>query len=192
MNAHAAATPWTPPSPGRVGMYGLIAAESAVFVIFIVAYLFYVGKSLAGPTAEVLQVPVAASIALLASSWTIHAALHALRRGDVKSFARRWLATIVLGALFLGATAREWRHLIVDERLTIRTNLFGTTYYSLVGLHAFHVSVGLVVLTAVWLFSAFGRVAPADGEQVSIISMYWHFVDAVWVVVFSVVYVIGR
>ena len=173
-------------------MYGLIAAESAIFVIFIVAYLFYVGKNVAGPTAEVLHVPVLSSIALLSSSWTIHGAVAALRRGDVRSFAHRWLATIVLGALFLGATAREWRHLIADEGLTIRTNLFGTTYYSLVGLHAFHVSVGLVVLTAVWLFSAFGRVAPADGERVAIVSMYWHFVDVVWVVVFSVVYVIGR
>ena len=94
--------------------------------------------------------------------------------------------------MFLGATAREWRHLIIDEGLTIRTNLLGTTYYSLVGLHAFHVTVGLVVLTAVWLFGAFGRVAPADAERVSLVSMYWHFVDVVWVVVFSVVYVIGR
>jgi cytochrome c oxidase subunit 3 len=192
MNAPAAAIPWTLPSPGRVGMYGLIAAESAIFVIFVVAYLFYVGKSVSGPTPEVLHTPIIPSICLLSSSWTMHSAVAALRRGDVKSFRRRWLLTFVLGALFLGATAGEWRHLIGDEGLTIRTNLFGTTYYSLVGLHAFHVTVGLVVLAAVWLFSAFGRVAPADAERVSLVSMYWHFVDAVWVVVFSVVYVIGR
>jgi cytochrome c oxidase subunit III len=173
-------------------MYGLIAAESAIFVIFVVSYLFYAGKSVAGPTPEVLRAPWVPSICLLSSSWTIHSAVAALRRGDVVSFARRWLATIVLGVVFLGATAAEWRHLIVDEGLTVRTNLLGTTYYSLVGLHAFHVTVGLVVLTAVWLFGAFGRVAPADTERVSLVSMYWHFVDVVWVVVFSVVYVIGR
>ena len=173
-------------------MYGLIAAESAIFVIFIVAYLFYAGTSIAGPTASVLRVPLLPSIGLISSSWTIHTAVRSLRQGDARSFALRWSATIALGALFLGATAREWRHLIVDEGLTIRTNLLGTTYYSLVGLHAFHVTVGLIVLAAVWLFNAFGRVGSADADRVSLVSMYWHFVDAVWIAVFTVVYVLGR
>jgi cytochrome c oxidase subunit 3 len=173
-------------------MFCLIAAEAAIFVIFVVAYLFYVGKSVSGPTPAVLHTPVVFSICLLSSSWTIHRAVDALRRGQASSFAFWWLTTIVLGALFLGGTAREWQHLIVDEGLTIRTNLFGTTYYSLVGLHAFHVTVGLIALTTVSLLALFGHVKQEHAERVDIVSLYWHFVDAVWIVVFLVVYVVGR
>jgi cytochrome c oxidase subunit 3/cytochrome o ubiquinol oxidase subunit 3 len=173
-------------------MFSLIAAETAIFVIFVVAYLFYVGKSMSGPTPSVLRAPVFLSICLLSSSWTIHRAVAALSRGDVGSFARWWVSTIVLGALFLGGTAREWRHLIADEGLTIRTNLFGTTYYSLVGLHAFHVTAGVIALTTVSLFTLFGQVKPEHADRVDIVSLYWHFVDVVWIVVFMVVYVVGR
>jgi cytochrome c oxidase subunit 3/cytochrome o ubiquinol oxidase subunit 3 len=192
MNTSGADISWTLPSPGRVGMFSLIAAESAIFVIFVVAYLFYLGKSVSGPTPAVLHTPVFFSICLISSSWTIHRAVAALRRGEAGSFARWWLSTIVLGALFLGGTAREWQHLIVDEGLTIQTNLFGTTYYSLVGLHAFHVTVGLIALTAVSLLALFGHVKQDHAERVDVISLYWHFVDTVWIVVFLVVYVIGR
>jgi cytochrome c oxidase subunit 3/cytochrome o ubiquinol oxidase subunit 3 len=192
MNTSGADIRWTLPSPGRVGMFSLIAAESAIFVIFVVAYLFYVGKSMSGPTPAVLHTPVFFSICLISSSWTIHRAVAALRRGEVGSFARWWLSTIALGALFLGGTGREWQHLMVDEGLTIRTNLFGTTYYSLVGLHAFHVTVGLIALTTVSLLALFGHVKQDHAERVDIISLYWHFVDVVWIAVFLVVYVIGR
>jgi cytochrome c oxidase subunit 3 len=110
----------------------------------------------------------------------------------VRSFVLWWLLTIALGAIFLAGTAREWSHLIYDEGLTIQTNLFGTTYYSLVGLHAFHVTVGLLALTAVSLFAILGHVKQEHAGRVEVLSMYWHFVDAVWVVVFIVVYVVGR
>jgi cytochrome c oxidase subunit 3 len=192
MSTPDAGIQWPLPSRGRVGMFSLIAAEAAIFVIFVVAYLFYVGKSVSGPTPAVLHTPVFFSICLLSSSWTIHRAVDALRRGQASSFAFWWLTTIVLGALFLGGTAREWQHLIVDEGLTIRTNLFGTTYYSLVGLHAFHVTVGLIALTTVSLLALFGHVKQEHAERVDIVSLYWHFVDVVWIVVFLVVYVVGR
>jgi cytochrome c oxidase subunit 3/cytochrome o ubiquinol oxidase subunit 3 len=172
-------------------MFSLIAAEAAVFVIFVVAYLFYVGKSVSGPTPAVLHAPIFFSICLLSSSWTIHRAVAALKRGQAGSFAGWWLATIVLGALFLGGTGREWQHLM-GEGLTIRTNLFGTTYYSLVGLHAFHVTVGLIALATVSLLALFGHVKQEHAERVDVVSLYWHFVDVVWVVVFLVVYVVGR
>jgi cytochrome c oxidase subunit 3/cytochrome o ubiquinol oxidase subunit 3 len=89
-------------------------------------------------------------------------------------------------------TAREWHRLIYEKGLTISTNLFGTTYYSLVGLHAFHVTVGLVGLVLVMLLSVAGKVHQTDAEHVEVFSLYWHFVDVVWVVVFTVVYLIGR
>jgi cytochrome c oxidase subunit 3/cytochrome o ubiquinol oxidase subunit 3 len=192
MIAPAAAIPWTLPSRGRVGMYCLIAAETAVFVIFVVAYLFYVGKSVSGPTPAVLHAPIFYSVCLLSSSWTIHRAVAALRRAETGRFTLWWLATIALAALFLAGTGLEWRHLILDEGLTIQTNLFGTTYYSLVGLHAFHVTVGLIALGTVALFALFGRVEPKHAERVDVLSLYWHFVDVVWIAVFMVVYVVGR
>jgi len=183
---------WELPSRGRVGMLCLIAAEAAIFVIFIVAYLFYAGKSLAGPTTAILHLPVFFTVCLLSSSLTIHTAVKSLSSGNGRAFAFWWLVTIVLGASFLVGTAFEWRHLIRDEGLTIRTNLFGTTYYSLVGLHAFHVTVGLLALAAVSLFAFFGKVGKAHAGHVDVLSLYWHFVDVVWVAVLTVVYGIGR
>jgi len=181
------------PARGPVAMYCLIGAETAIFAIFVVAYIFYIGMSLTGPQPrDVLQLPVFATICLLASSLTIHAAVKLLRTGRVVSFGLSWLLTVVLGAIFLVATLREWRHLIYDDGLTIQTNLFGTTYYSLVGLHAFHVTVGLLALLTVLALTLRGDVGIQHAERAAVLSMYWHFVDVVWVVVFVVVYVVGR
>ncbi len=184
---------WVLPSRGTVAMFCLIAAESAIFTIFVVAYLFYAGKSAAGPQPkDVLEVPIFYSICLLSSSLTIHMAVVGLRKGRVGNFGAWWLATIVLGGAFLYGTASEWHKLIYREGLTISTNLFGTTYYSLVGLHGSHVIVGLIGLTTVMAFTVLGKVSEEHAERVDVLSLYWHFVDAVWVVVFTVVYIIGR
>jgi cytochrome c oxidase subunit III len=181
------------PSRGRVGMLVLIAAEAAIFTIFVVAYIFYIGKSLTGPTPQdVLAAPIFYSICLLSSSVTIHLAVNALRVGNVSIFSRWWFATIGLGVIFLYGTATEWHRLIYKEGLTISTNLFGTTYYSLVGLHGFHVVVGILCLTLVLGFALTGRVKQEHVYRVDVLSLYWHFVDAVWVVVFTVVYIVGR
>jgi cytochrome c oxidase subunit 3 len=181
------------PARGRVGMFGLIAAEAAIFTIFVVAYLFYVGKSLTGPMPkDVLSVPIFYTICLLSSSLTIHLAVKALRRGNVRVFGDWWLVTIVLGAAFICGTAMEWNRLIYHDGLTVSTNLFGTTYYSLVGLHGFHVVVGLLALSMVMVFTLLGNVRSEHAERVDVLSLYWHFVDAVWVIVFTVVYVGGR
>src|SRR5215475_2465302 len=118
---------------GRVGILSLILAEISLFGVFVVAYLFYIGKSLNGPyPKDVLDLPV------------------------------------------------------------LGTNLFGTTYYPLVGLHASHVIIGLVMLSLCCVFAWTGSLRQAHADRVEIVSWYWHFVDAVWVVVFTVVYVIGR
>jgi cytochrome c oxidase subunit 3/cytochrome o ubiquinol oxidase subunit 3 len=181
------------PARGRVGMFCLIAAEAAIFTIFVVAYLFYLGKSLMGPTPkDVLSVPIFYTICLLSSSLTIHMAVRTLRRRSVRGFGVWWFATIALGATFLYGTATEWHRLIYHDGLTISTNLFGTTYYSLVGLHGFHVIVGLIGLSLVMAFALSGSLRQEHAERVDVLSLYWHFVDAVWVVVFTVVYVIGR
>ncbi len=184
---------WSLPARGPAGMFCLIAAETAIFTIFVVAYLFYIGKSLTGPQPrDVLHVPIFLTICLLSSSLTIHLAVKSLRDASSRSFALWWLLTLVLGAVFLAGTVREWSHLIYDEGLTIQTNLFGTTYYSLVGLHALHVSAGVLALATVSLFTFLGYVKQEHAARVEVLSMYWHFVDSVWVVVFIVVYIIGR
>ncbi len=184
---------WELPSRGRVGMVSLIAAESAIFIIFVVAYLFYSGKSLTGPMPkDVLRIPVFYTICLLSSSLTIHFAIRAVRQGSIRTFRNWWFGTVALGAAFLYGTAREWHRLIFEEGLTIRTNLFGTTYYSLVGLHGFHVIVGLILLSTVLAFTLLGQVGTEHTYRLDVLSLYWHFVDAVWVVVFTVVYVVGR
>src|SRR6202044_1487481 len=147
-------------------------------------YIFYIGKSATGPQPQdVLRVPIFFTICLLSSSLTIHFASKLLRSGKVHFFALWWLLTFVLGAVFLAGTAREWRHLIYDEGLPIQTNLFGTTYYSLVGLHAFHVTAGLLALATVSVLAVLGYIKQEHAERTDVLSMYWHFVDAVWVVV---------
>jgi cytochrome c oxidase subunit 3 len=184
---------WKLRARGQVGMFALIGAESAIFTIFVVAYLFYIGKSLSGPMPkDVLSVPIFYTICLLSSSLTIHLAAKSVRGGKVRSFGAWWLLTIILGTIFLYGTASEWHRLTYKDGLTITTNLFGTTYYSLVGLHGFHVIVGLLALSSVMAFTIFGAVKQEHAERVDVLSLYWHFVDAVWVVVFTVVYVIGR
>jgi cytochrome c oxidase subunit III len=185
--------PWKLPSKGMVGMTCLIIAESAIFLIFVVAYLYYIGKSLSGPTPkQVLELPIVATICLLSSSFTAHAAVSALRKSRVSACAA-WLgATILLGAIFLVYTGKEWYELIYHDGLTIRTNLFGTTFYSLVGLHATHVVVGLIMLTIALIAGLRKALNVHHAERLDVLSIYWHFVDAVWVVVFTVVYVLGR
>ena len=178
---------------GKVGMWCLIIAESAIFSIFVVAYLYYAGKSLSGPTpAQVLDVPYLTSICLFSSSLTILLAEKALHHGNVKRFGLFWFLTIALGVIFLVGTGLEWYRLIYKDGLTISTNLFGTTFYSLVGLHAFHVTVGLLGLTIILLLTLFGAVRQEHSARISVFAMYWHFVDAIWIVVLSVVYFITR
>ena len=189
----AARTEWQLPSRRKTAVAWLIVTESAMFTIFVVAYLFYLGKSLTGPSpAQVLETPIISTLCLLGSSVTIMLAESAFRRASATRFRLWWMITIGLAAVFLAATASEWRRLITVHHLTISTNLFGTTFYALVGLHATHVVVGVTLLALVLALSLTGKVRQAHAEHVEMISWYWHFVDAVWVVVFTVVYVLGR
>ncbi len=184
---------WVLPSRGVVAMSCLITAESAIFSIFAVAYLYYIGRDVSGPTPrQVLEVPIFGTVCLLSSSFFIWLAERAIEHSRMKAFAVWWSVTVLLGTIFLADTGVEWHKLIVQDHLTISTNLFGTTFYSLVGLHATHVVVGLLMMLIVLAFSLTRRLHPEHAERVKVLAMYWHFVDAVWVVVFTVVYVVGR
>lgn len=192
MESTAMTDVWTLPNRGRVGIASVIVAETAVFLIFVVAYLFYIGKSLSGPLPDILETPYLATVVLLSSSVTVALAVRALRAGNGEEFIAWWGLTFALGASFLFFTALEWWRLIYQHGLTIGTNLFGTSYYSLVGLHASHVIVGLLALGTVLALALGGHVRREHAERAEVLSLYWHFVDGVWIVVFTVVYVIGR
>jgi cytochrome c oxidase subunit III len=182
-------------SPGQWGVLSFLVSEVALFSTLIVTYVFYLGKDVTGPTpAEALSLSLVlcTTACLLASSGTIHLAEKTLERGDQGGFIRWWAATIVLGAVFLGGTAFEWQDLIYRHDLTVGRNLFGSTYYTLVGAHALHVTGGVTIMIIVLGLALRRQVTAANRAGVGLVSWYWHFVDAVWVVVFTVVYLFGR
>jgi cytochrome c oxidase subunit 3/cytochrome o ubiquinol oxidase subunit 3 len=183
------------PDRAKVGIVCLILVESCIFLTFVVAYLFFIGKSAIGPQPrEVLDLApvVINSVALLSSSWTVVVAVRALESGKHGAFLGWLFCTVLLGGFFVAGTAREWSALMTEDRLFISTNLFGTTFYSLVGLHLLHVLVGLAMLCGILMLGIGGRVRQTHAHAVDMVSWYWHFVDAVWIVVFMTVYVIGR
>jgi cytochrome c oxidase subunit 3/cytochrome o ubiquinol oxidase subunit 3 len=183
---------WTVPDRGVVGIISLIITETALFTIFVIAYLYYIGRSVSGPyPKDVLHYPIWASICLLSSSGTIVVAEHALKHHNLNRFKIWWGVTILLGAEFLRQTGIEWYELIREKHLTVSTNVFGTTFYSLVGLHASHVTVGMLFLLLVFILTMLRFPMHTQLRRVLFLSWYWHFVDAVWVVVFTVVYIIG-
>ena len=184
--------PWRLPSPRKVGMLCLILTESALFTIFVVAYVFYMGRSLNPPyPSQLLEVPWLASLALFASSGTIVAAEHMLHRLNRTGFLIWWGITILLGIYFVWYSAAEWHHFIFEKHFTLSTNVFGSTFYSLVGLHLSHVIIGLFLLSLVWILTLVGKIPKDHSEHVEMISWYWHFVDAIWVVVLTLVYFIS-
>ena len=193
LTADSSDQPWVLPYRGTIGIYCLITAESAMFSIFLIAYIYYIGKSLSGPTPrQVLELPIFTTVCLLSSSITVHLAVNGLRHEKWTAF-KAWLAaTVFLGSIFIVGTGLEWSKLIYQDGLTLQTNLFGTSFYSLVGLHASHVVVGLLMLTITLILGLLGKVKQEHVDRFHTLSLYWHFVDAIWVVVFTVVYILGR
>lgn len=184
---------WKMPDRGTVGVISLIITETSLFSIFVVAYLYYIGKSTMAPyPKDVLTLPVWASICLFSSSGTIVLAEKALEHLNTRMFKIWWTITVLLGAEFIRQTALEWHELIYEKHLTISTNLFGTTFYMLVGLHASHVIVGLTLLIIVMVVAFLKFPVHTQTRRIKFLSWYWHFVDAVWAVVLTVVYFIGR
>jgi cytochrome c oxidase subunit 3 len=177
------------------GMLAFLVSEAALFCTLIVVYLAFVGAVQSGPTPAILSLPlvIGMTACLLSSSVTVHLAAKSLRIGARSAFMRWWSATILLGIAFLAGTGLEWTNLIGQYGLTISRNVFGTTYYTLIGFHGLHVTVGVIVMIIV--LGAFARnYGATPGKQIApeMVSWYWHFVDVVWVVVFTVVYLVGR
>jgi cytochrome c oxidase subunit 3/cytochrome o ubiquinol oxidase subunit 3 len=195
-NAHPSAADAPRLSPQEWGMLTFLMSEVAFFSTLIVTYLTYLGKEGQPPptpaTALSLPLVIGTTACLLSSSGTVHLAEMALHRGFVGRFAVLWSATILLGIVFLSGTAYEWHELIFHKGLTISTNLFGSTYYTLVGFHALHVTIGVIVLITMLIVVLRHKMTPKHAIGVKLGSWYWHFVDVVWVIVFTVVYLVSR
>lgn len=177
------------------GMVSFLVSEAAFFATLIVAYITFLGKDKVGPTpSEALSLPLVlcTTLFLISSSVTIHFAEKRLRIGNDASFRRLWMATILLGMAFLLGTAYEWRELITRHHLTISRNLFGTTYYTLVGFHGLHVTIGVVVMLIMLGLAFKQQIIARNHISIEMVSWYWHFVDGVWLVVFTVIYLGGR
>jgi cytochrome c oxidase subunit 3/cytochrome o ubiquinol oxidase subunit 3 len=177
-------------------MIAFLLSEAAFFSTLIVTYVAYLNEIRAcspGP-AQVFSLPlvILASICLLSSSVTMHFAERALKQGNWSMFRLLWGLTILLGALFIAGTINEWHELIVTHGLWINRSIFGTCYFTLVGFHAIHVTVGLIIMSTIFGLAWNGVLTTQNKPVIESVSWYWHFVDGVWVVVFTVVYVVGR
>ncbi|HLJ93752.1 MAG TPA: cytochrome c oxidase subunit 3 [Gemmataceae bacterium] len=185
-----------PLSPVKVGMLTFLFSEVAFFGTLIMAYVYFLHQTTQEePTPrQVFHLPtvLAASACLFSSSATIHLAERALHRDSVRGFLAWWGLTIVLGVLFLVGTGLEWNDLLSTWGLTMSRNLFGTTYFTLVGFHALHVTIGVLVMSIVFGLAQGRQITAANRTGVEVVAWYWHFVDGVWVVVFTLVYLVGR
>jgi heme/copper-type cytochrome/quinol oxidase subunit 3 len=177
----------------KLAMWLFLASECLLFGALISTYVLYRGASIQGPTpSEIFDIPYTSisAFVLLASSLTMVLALAAKQRGD-EGGARLWLlTTALLGMVFVGGQIYEFTS-FVHEGLTLSVNLFGTTFYVLTGFHGVHVSVGILMLLLLVGMSYAGKLPGERGEMaVEMVGLYWHFVDIVWIVIFTVIYLI--
>ena len=176
----------------KLAFWAFIGSECLLFGSLISTYLVYKGRSVVGPMPdEILNIPITSvsTFDLLMSSLAMVLALAAVARGDAL-WARVWLAaTAFLGLVFLGFQYYEFTS-FVHEGLTIKTNLFGSTFFTLTGTHGAHVAVGVLWLLTLLVRSFQGKLGPEKALNVEIAGLYWHFVDVVWIVIFTVVYLI--
>jgi len=178
----------------KLAMWLFLASDCLFFGAFITAYLLYRDRSVSGPTPQdVFNIPFTSvtSFILLMSSLAMVLALAAVQRGDYRRF-RIWiLATALFGATFVGGQIYEFTE-FTRKGLNIDTNLFGSSFYVLTGLHGTHVIIGIVWLLSLWGMSMQGRLTQGDSERVEIAGLYWHFVDIVWIVIFTVIYLLPK
>ena len=189
---HGGHTTATGVSNEKLAMWVFLGSECMLFGALISTYLVYKGRSVSGPTPDdIYDIPYTSvsSFVLLMSSLTMVLALSACRRGDGRR-TRIWLTTTaLLGAGFIAGQVYEFTSFI-REGLTIKTNLFGSSFFVLTGFHGVHVTLGILMLLAVTNLSSRGKIGKHNAEAVEIVGLYWHFVDVVWIVIFTVVYLI--
>lgn len=180
----------------KLFMWLFLGSDCLFFGSLIATYLLYRGRDAAlgnpGPRpADVFDIPYTSvsSFVLLMSSLTMVLALAAIQRGDVRGL-RIWLAaTALLGLTFLGGQAYEFTHM-VHEGLTLRSNLFGSSFFVMTGFHGAHVAVGVLILLSFYVMASQGRVRQSDSLNIELAGLYWHFVDIVWILIFTLIYLL--
>jgi heme/copper-type cytochrome/quinol oxidase subunit 3 len=173
-------------------MWTFLGSECLFFGSLITTYLVYKGRSVVGPYPhEVFDIPYTSvsAFVLLMSSLTMVLALAAIQRGDQRGLRIWLLATALLGAIFLGGQLYEFT-VFVTEGVSLGHNLFGTTFFTLTGFHGAHVTVGVFMLLTLVGASLAGKLKPEQSLNVELVGLYWHFVDVVWIVIFTVVYLV--
>ena len=178
----------------KMGFWAFIGSECLLFGSLISTYLVYQGRSVSGPTpAQILNIPVTSisTFDLLMSSLWMVLALAAVQRGDMK-WAKVWLLGVAIGgAIFIGFQVYEFTS-FVREGLTMQANLFGCTFFVLTGTHGAHVTVGVLWMLTLWYRAMRGKLGPEHAMTVEIAGLYWHFVDVVWIVIFTLVYLLHK
>ncbi len=178
----------------KLAMWLFLASDCLFFGAFISAYLLYRGREQSGPTPrELFDIPFtsATSFILLMSSLGMVLALAAIQRGDHRRF-RLWImATALFGATFVAGQIFEFTE-FYRKGLSLDTNLFGSSFFVLTGFHGAHVCMGILWLLSLWGMSMQGRLGPEKAESVEIAGLYWHFVDVVWIVIFTVIYLMPQ
>ena len=173
-------------------MWAFLGSDCLFFGSLIATYLLYRGKGLVGPhPADVFNIPFTSvsAFVLLMSSLTMVLALAAIQRGDQRGLKIWLLATALLGSVFLGGQYFEFTTFI-HEGLTLQSNLFGSTFFTLTGFHGLHVTVGVIILMSFYVMALRNRVTPEQHLNIELAGLYWHFVDIVWIVIFTVVYLL--
>jgi len=179
-------------SNDKMGMWTLISSECLFFGALISTYLIYVDRTADGPApGEIFDIPFTSvsTFILLMSSLGMVLALAAIQAGDMRGFRTWTLATAAMGATFLAGQIYEFTF-FVEEGFGLTTSAFSSSFFVLTGFHGVHVAVGILMLLGIWAASLLGRLTPAHDETVENIGLYWHFVDIVWIVLFTVVYLI--
>lgn len=177
----------------KIGMWLFIASDCMFFGALIGTYLIYAGKSVVGPyPQDLFDIPLTtlSTFILLMSSLSVALGVHAVQKGDQKGLRRWLLVTVLMGLVFLGFQVFEFNHFI-NSGLTLSTNLFGTTFFVLTGVHGVHVALGVIWLALLYFSSLRGDTKRANAVNVEVAGLYWHFVDVVWIVVFAVVYLMA-
>ena len=177
----------------KILMWAFLASDCMFFGALISTYLIYRGHSTAHPLPlEVFDIPLTStsSFVLLMSSWLMVLALSAIQRGDIFKFRLWTLGTAFFGSIFLGFQIFEFTNFVYKGHLTLSANLFGSTFFVLTGTHGCHVAIGVLWLTALLIYSFFGGVTKERALDVEIAGLYWHFVDIVWIIIFTAVYLL--
>jgi heme/copper-type cytochrome/quinol oxidase subunit 3 len=176
----------------KLGFWVFMGSETLFFGSFISAYMVYKHESVQGPySTEILNIPLTSvsTFVLLMSSLAMVIALDQVQKGSRKGTLTGLMAVILLGGGFLGFQAYEFTH-FYHEGLTLQTNLFGSTFFILTGFHGAHVTIGVMWLLLLWLDAFRGKLGPERALRVEIAGLYWHFVDIVWIAIFTLVYLI--